>query len=343
MFSLFFGKKNKLKENMKHFNFFDIFDKDISPMFICDTNGVFIKANNAAFKLYGYNSKELDNNAFEKRESISSLKAKRKAIMEDGKDIFEIIDIKKDNSKIKIKIRAYMIDVDNCDFILSVIESVGEGEKENNSFNSIFDDESVILKVTETANAIIELRDPYTAAHQKRVANLTCSIAKEMNLSSDQSFKLHVSAILHDIGKLYVPIEILTKSGRLDNYEYSLIKNHSEMGYNILNKIGIPDDICNIVLQHHERMNGSGYPLGLNSKDIYLESKILGVADVVDAMMSHRPYRPKLGIDKTIEEISSRRNVLYDPNVVDVCINIITTQDFDIEGFINLTHLSNVG
>jgi len=174
----------------------------------------------------------------------------------------------------------------------------------------------------------VEMRDAYTAGHQQRVTDLARTIATEMKLSKGQIDGIRMAGTIHDIGKIGVPAEILNKPIRLTDIEFSLIKIHPLVGYNILEQIEFPWPVAGIVLQHHERMNGSGYPHGLSGEDILLEARILGVADVVEAMASHRPYRPALGIDKALEEISQNRGILYDPRVVDTCVKLFTEKGF---------------
>ncbi|GAG56809.1 unnamed protein product, partial [marine sediment metagenome] len=142
---------------------------------------------------------------------------------------------------------------------------------------------------------------------------------------------IQIAALVHDIGKINIPAEILSKPSKLNEMEFSLIKNHPKVGYDILRKIDFPWPVAKIVLQHHEKIDGSGYPQGLKGEKILLEAKIIGVADVVEAMSSHRPYRPSLGIDKALEEIIQNRGVLYDPEVVDVCLKLFKEKDFKFE------------
>ncbi len=176
-----------------------------------------------------------------------------------------------------------------------------------------------IIQVMESA---IGARDPYTVDHQQRATHIAVAIAQRMGLSEERIEELHVAGSLHDLGKIAVPNEILSKPGKLTDLEFAIIKTHPQVAYNILKPLEIPGQITNIIMQHHERVNGSGYPHGLASREILLEAKILGVADVVEAMCSHRPYRPALGIDKALEEISLKRGVLYDPEVVDSCLTL---------------------
>lgn len=182
-----------------------------------------------------------------------------------------------------------------------------------------------------TVNALASLaerRDPYTAGHQRRVAQLACAIAAEMKLPKEKIEGLGVAGVLHDIGKIYVPAEILSKPTRLLDIERSLIKNHVEVSHEVLKEIEFPWPVAEIVLQHHERMDGSGYPRGLKGDQILIEARILAVADVVEAMASHRPYRPAWGLDKALLEILQNRGTQFDPDVVDVCMELFQMKDF---------------
>jgi len=180
----------------------------------------------------------------------------------------------------------------------------------------------------QTVSKMIEVKDPYTAGHQQRVSQLTTAIAKGLNLSRDKIEGIRVASLIHDIGKISVPTEILSKSITLSDIEFSLIKRHSQIGYDILKSIDFSNPVAQIVLQHHERLNGSGYPNKLKDDEILLEARIIGVADVVEAMSSHRPYRQALGIDKALEEISQNKCTLYDPVIVDTCLRIFKEKEF---------------
>jgi len=180
----------------------------------------------------------------------------------------------------------------------------------------------------ETMSNIIEAKDPYTSGHQHRVCQLATRIAQEMKLPKDKIEGIRIASLIHDIGKIGLPAEILSKPTKLADIEFSLIKGHSQAGSDILKAIDFSYPVANIVLQHHERINGSGYPNGLRADEILLEARILGVADVVEAMSSHRPYRPALGIDKALEEISQNRGILYDPEVVDACLKLFREKGF---------------
>ena len=178
----------------------------------------------------------------------------------------------------------------------------------------------------ETVHALssaVEMRDPYTAGHQQRVAQLACALAGEIGgIAAERLNGIWTGAILHDIGKIYVPAEILTRPGHLSEIEFELIKGHAEVGYEILKGIEFQWPVPLFVRQHHERLDGSGYPAGLKGDDILFEAQILGVADVVEAMSSHRPYRPGKGIESALEEITRVRGTAYDSSVVDACLDL---------------------
>jgi putative nucleotidyltransferase with HDIG domain len=174
----------------------------------------------------------------------------------------------------------------------------------------------------------IEMRDPYTAGHQRRVAELSLAIAKELGMGETESHGIYLAAIVHDIGKINVPAEILVKPGKLSEMEYELVKQHVNASYEILKNIRFPWPIADMVHQHHERIDGSGYPLKLSDGDILFGARILAVADVVEAISAHRPYRPGLGIEAAIAEIEQGKSTRYDEAVVDACKRLIREKGF---------------
>ncbi|MDD4896821.1 MAG: PAS domain S-box protein [Atribacterota bacterium] len=191
--------------------------------------------------------------------------------------------------------------------------------------------EKALDKTIETMSKIVDTRDPYTSGHQSRVSQLATRIALELNLSPEKVKAIRVAALIHDIGKVGIPSEILTKPSKLTDIEFSLIKAHSQMGYDILKDIDFPYPVAPIILQHHERINGSGYPNGIKGDEILLEAKIVGVADVVEAMSSHRPYRAALGVDIALDEIVKNKGILYDSEIVDVCVKLFKEKGFRFE------------
>ena len=183
----------------------------------------------------------------------------------------------------------------------------------------------------QVVSSTVEMRDPYTAGHQQRVTTLACAIATEMGLPEDKIEGLRMAGIIHDLGKIAVPAEILSKPGEITEIEFSIIKSHPQIGNDILKDIEFPWPIAEIVYQHHERMDGSGYPQGLSDENILLEARVLSVADVVEAMASHRPYRPALGIEKALDEISENKGAFYDPEVADACLKIFNEKGFKFQ------------
>ena len=176
----------------------------------------------------------------------------------------------------------------------------------------------------------VETRDAYTAGHQKRTTDIATAIAFEMGLPRETIDGIRMAGVIHDLGKISIPAEILSKPGAINDSEYSLIKQHPKSAFEILKGIDFKWPVADIVLQHHERINGSGYPYGLQGDEILLEAKVIGVADVIEAMASHRPYRPALGIDDAFEEITTRSGVIYDPDVVDAALDLFTSKGYQL-------------
>lgn len=214
------------------------------------------------------------------------------------------------------------------DVLAGIIEQRHTDEKLNKTVSTL----RTALGGTIQAMALtVEIRDPYTAGHQKRVSNLARAIATEMKLTHDQIEGIRIAGIVHDLGKITVPSEILSKPGVITFIEHSLINTHPQKGFEILSSINFPWPVAQIVLQHHERMDGSGYPAGLKKDQILLEARVLMVADVVEAMASHRPYRPSRGVQLAMDEISKHKGTLYDKKVVDACLKLFLNKDFKFD------------
>jgi PAS domain S-box-containing protein/putative nucleotidyltransferase with HDIG domain len=184
--------------------------------------------------------------------------------------------------------------------------------------------------IIQVLASVSEIRDPYTAGHQRRVADLARAIGQELGLPPDRVEGIRVAGLIHDIGKMSIPAEILSKPALLSKIEYALIQSHAQIGHDILSEIEFAWPIAKIILQHHERMDGSGYPQKLKGDDILLESRILAVSDVIEAMASHRPYRPSMGIEAALKEIENNRGVLYDPAVVSACLALFREKGFKL-------------
>jgi putative two-component system response regulator len=185
--------------------------------------------------------------------------------------------------------------------------------------------------IVQVLISAIEMRDPYTAGHQLRSTNIACAIATEMGLHQNKIDGLRMAGSIHDIGKLSIPAEILSKPAKLTNIEFSLIKEHSHIGYEMMKDVESPWPLAQIIYQHHERMDGSGYPRNLKGDEILMEARIMAVSDVVEAMASHRPYRAALGIDAALGEIEKNKGTLYDNVVADACLRLFRGKGFQLE------------
>jgi len=187
--------------------------------------------------------------------------------------------------------------------------------------------EGIAYIITE----IVEIRDPYLRGHHQRVSKLATAIAQEMKLPQDKIEGVKIASLVHDVGKVNLPAEIVSKPSKLVEVEFNLVKNHPRIGYEILKKVNFPWPIAEIVFQHQEKIDGSGYPRGLKGTEILIEAKILGVANVVEAMSSYKSYRPALSIDEALTEISKYKNILFDPEVVDACLGLLKEKGFKFE------------
>lgn len=189
--------------------------------------------------------------------------------------------------------------------------------------------EASFMKMVRLATTLSEMRDPYTAGHEERVAKISVAIGKEMGLDEHRLEGLKVGGHLHDLGKMSIPVEILSKPTHLTPFEFELIKQHPQAGYDVLKDVGFPWPVDIIALQHHERIDGSGYPNGLKGDEISLEARIIAVADVVESMSSHRPYRPSLGLERALAEIERGRGTIYDAVVVDNCLRLFREKGYE--------------
>ncbi|MFC1905544.1 HD domain-containing phosphohydrolase [Chloroflexota bacterium] len=208
------------------------------------------------------------------------------------------------------------------------IKGVIATEPERKALHYNENSRGMLTEMITSIATLCQTRDPYTASHQQRVAHLACAIARKMGFSTDRIEGIRIMGIVHDIGKIAVPAEILSKPGRLNNYEFGLIKTHPQVAYDIVKGMEFPWPVAQAIFQHHERMDGSGYPSGLAGEEVIWEARILAIADTVEAMASHRPYRPAMGIDKALSEISQNRGILYDAAVVDACLGLFARKEF---------------
>jgi putative nucleotidyltransferase with HDIG domain len=221
---------------------------------------------------------------------------------------------------------------EEADAYLAVLRDITDRKRlEENLLRSLDRTQNVIKGTIQLIARFLEMKDPYTAGHQKRVSELAFRIAEALGLNELEREGLLMASLIHDIGKISIPSEILSKPGKLSDIEYDLIKTHSQKGYDILKEIEFPWPIARIVLQHHERLDGSGYPAGVRGDNILLASRILTVADVMEAISSHRPYRAALGVEKGMEHIQQFSGIYYDPEVVRECVNLFQEENFEFK------------
>ena len=297
-----------------------------------DMNVVF--ANNAAAEQIGYSKETLTSGAFtnfihpEDRNLVTEYSTKRLR----GEEVPSIYSFRIITHDGKIKwaeLNATVIEWNKKPATLNFLNDITERKMlEEERIESYSRIKKTLQATVQSIALLVETKDPYTAGHQQRVAQLAVAIAKEMGLTSDQQDFIYTASIIHDLGKVSVPSELLSKPTKLTEVEFNLIKTHSPSGYNILKDIDFPWPVADAVLQHHERMNGSGYPNHLQGDSILLEARILAVADVVEAISSHRPYRPSLGINFALDEISKNKGTLYDDNAVDACLKLFLEKNF---------------
>ena len=247
---------------------------------------------------------------------------------------YETTLLTKDKKSVHIAVNAHSLFDENNNIVAieGIIRDITEKKKSEGESSQVFESLKKSLEGIVRALAVTsETRDPYTAGHQRRVSKLSCAIAKEMGLTDNQIECIEIAGLLHDLGKISIPSSLLTKKGPLTKEDIELIRTHSKIGYEILKNIEFPWPIAPVVLQHHERLNGHGYPMQLTGEHIVLEAKIISVADVVEAISSKRPYRPALGVDKAIEEISKNKDVLFDAAIVDACIKVLKSGSFEFD------------
>jgi len=325
--------EEELQESKSHFQ--TLFNVMVDPVAIADGEGKILEVTNRVQEVTGFKREELLGKNFLR---INIVTAKSKAILMKnlaqrmrGMKIapYEVEIITKDRKKIAVEVNAAKITYMTKPAVMAVFRDLSGRKKAQKELERTLEKLRKALGATIQALALtVEVRDAYTAGHQRQVTNLARAIATEMQLSKRHIDGIRMAGAIHDLGKIGVPVEILNKPAPLADIEFALVKIHSVVGYNILKEMKFPWPVAKIVLQHHERMDGSGYPHGVSGEDILLEARILGVADVVEAMCSHRPYRPALGIDKALEEISKNKGILYDPQVVDTCLKLFTDKGF---------------
>jgi PAS domain S-box-containing protein len=304
---------------------------------IVDADGETIYVNQAMLDIYGYDSiEEMKRIPVKERYTPQSyaeyeIRKKKREQGELGPSEYEISIVRKDGEVRHLRAFRKEILWNGVKKDQIIYQDITERKRAEEERQQSFERVRKALRATvQSISMIVEMKDPYTSGHQQRVSDLARSIATEMGLSADRQDFIRTASTIHDIGKIAVPAEILSKPTKLTDLEFNLIKTHSQSGYDILKNIEFPWPVADVVLQHHERMDGSGYPHGLKGENISLEARILAVADVVEAITSHRPYRPALGIDVALEEISRNRGILYDADVVDACLKLFREKGYTL-------------
>jgi PAS domain S-box-containing protein len=301
-----------------------------------DLAGNFTFFNDALCRIWGYSQEELmgmNDRAYVDPKTAKQLYQAYRKVYETGEPgkLFDYEIINKDSTR-KVVQSSFTLLKDTGGKVIGfrgIVRDITELKQLDKELQKSVDHLRKSLEATIRAMAMtVESRDPYTAGHQRRVADLAYAIAMELNLDQNRIDGLRMAGTIHDLGKISIPAEILTKPTKLNFIELAIVKTHAQAGYNILKDIDFPWPIARIVLEHHERIDGSGYPNNLRGEDILLESKILTVADVVEAMASHRPYRPALGIEFALHEIVKNRDILYEANVVDICLRLFEEKRF---------------
>ena len=301
-----------------------------------DLKGNFTFFNNALCRIWGYSGEEMmgmNNRTYMDKETAKRMyQANSKVYSTNEPDrLFEGEISRKDGAK-KVIQSSFTLLKDRDGKAIGfrgIVRDITELKQMDKERRDSLDQLRKSLTATIHAMSVtVESRDPYTAGHQRRVADLAYAIAVELNLEQNRIDGLRMAGTIHDLGKISIPSEILTKPTKLTNIECEIVKTHAQAGYDILKDIDFPWPIARIVLEHHERMDGSGYPNHLKGDEILLESKILTVADVVEAMASHRPYRPAVGIELALDEITKNRGILYDADIVDTCLRLFAEKRF---------------
>ncbi len=313
-----------------------VVQQNIVAIFMVGSNGRMVFANPRICEILGYAPGELDRRevlqlvAEPDRADVAEM-MRKVATGETEAVERNFICLRKDGSLADVGARATRVLLDNKPVLLAVAQDIGERKKaQEEILRHVKQLERSMLATVEAVSAMVEMRDPYTAGHERRVGELAAALGSEMGLPEESVTGLRMTGLVHDIGKISVPAEILSKPGRLSEIEFELIKNHPRSGYDILKGVEFPWPLLEIILQHHERMDGSGYPQHLKGDLIILEARIMAVADVVESMASHRPYRQALGIDKALEEIEQNSGRLYDPLVASACLRLFREKGYKL-------------
>jgi len=318
----------RIKAQQEKEELLKVIENSQNEIYIFDSNSLkFTYANQAAIKNTGYSAEEMLNLTpldlkpeFDRTKFDTLLQPLLSGMK--IKEVFETYHRRKDGSTYPVEVYLQVVELTNKKNCLAIVLDISERKQAEQNL------EKTLYGIIKAAARTAEVRDPYTAGHQEKVAELAEAIAQAMNLDDSRIKGVRLASMIHDLGKIAIPPEILNKPGRLTEIEMELIKTHSTVGFEILKDIEFPWPIAEIVYQHHEKIDGSGYPRGLKGEQILLEARIICVADVVEAISSHRPYRPSLGLDQALDEIKDNAGKLYDERVVKHCVELIEKKGF---------------
>lgn len=315
--------------------FMNLFRQSSAIMLLIDPeDGRIIDSNDQALEFYGYSLDDIRNMTITQinRLTPEQVKAEMEHAREMSRNHFVFPHGLADGSIRTVEVYSGPVKWRGRTILYSIIHDITERKKMERDLEAAYGRlDNAFRKTIEMTGRIIEVRDPYTAGHQRRVALLARRIAEEMGLSENSVESVYYAGLVHDVGKIYVPSEILSKPGRLMESEWMLIRQHPLHSGRILEDLDLPWPVARIARSHHERLDGSGYPQGLAGDEICIEARILTVADVVEAMASNRPYRPPLGIETALEEITANRGKIYDPDAVDVCVSLFREKAYAFE------------
>jgi PAS domain S-box-containing protein/putative nucleotidyltransferase with HDIG domain len=327
-------KRLRLERRESEEKYRTIFENAEEGIYQSSPEGRFILVNQAMARILGYDSPE---------ELISGVTDIGSQLYVNPKERTELIEkaLQRDDLSIKYETRLYRKD-GRVIWVARTIHAVRDQNGEIKYFEGMMTDitekkenitrlRNALVQTIHVLASVVETRDPYTAGHQARVAEIARAIAEEMGIDSEKIEGIYMAGIIHDIGKIAVPAEILSKPTKLAMLEFSLIKEHPRVGYEMVKNMESPWPLAEIIYQHHERTNGSGYPRNLKGDEILVEARIIVVADVVEAMASYRPYRPALGLNAALGEIEKNRGVLYDTAVVDTCVKLFREKGYKIK------------
>ena len=306
-----------------------VMQSSVDAILLVDDDNKIVTWNNVAQKMFGYKNKDIMD------KSYSILFPNEcpyiGAFEPEGQYIFvekpiELQARRENRTDLPVEVSISTWDTGKGKFHVFVVRDITERKQLEAELKKSQD--SVITVIT----AMLEKKDYYTVGHQRRVAKLACSIARELNFSEEKISQIKTAAEIHDIGKISLPVEILTKSNPLTDLERGIIKTHPQVAYDILKSVDFPWPVSIMVMQHHERIDGSGYPRGIPGKGILPEAKIIAIADVVEAVASHRPYRPRLGLDAAMNEVEKNSGKLYDPDSARACLRLFREKSFIFDG-----------